>query len=100
MSRSRLPELNPIIHNRIRLGVLTILASVESASFNFLKEKIETTDGNLSANLTKLEEVGYIQIQKSFKGKRPLTMCEITKKGRAALKDYIKALEVYLNGIE
>jgi DNA-binding MarR family transcriptional regulator len=99
MSDSKLPELNPFIHNRIRLGILSILASVESASFNFLKEKINATDGNVSANLTKLEEAGYIQIQKTFRGKRPLTMCKITPAGRKALTEYVQALEIYLNNI-
>ncbi len=88
--------LDPVIHSRIRLAVLSILVSVKEASFSYLKETIETTDGNLSASLSRLEEAGYISIKKSFKGKKPLTTCSITEKGRAAFSDYLKALETYI----
>ncbi len=89
-------QLDPVIHSRIRLAILSILISVKQASFSYLKETIDTTDGNLSANLSKLEEAGYISIKKSFKEKKPLTTCSISEKGRKAFSDYLKALETYI----
>ncbi|MFQ6070849.1 MAG: winged helix-turn-helix domain-containing protein [Candidatus Aminicenantales bacterium] len=96
MPREKFATLNPLIHNRIRLAVLSILSSVKEASFNYLKEAVGTTDGNLSANLSKLEKAGYISIKKTFKGKKPLTTCSITGKGREAFSEYLKALETYI----
>lgn len=97
MQSEKFGQLNPVIHSRIRLAVLSILISVKEASFNYLKEAIGTTDGNLSASLSKLEEAGYISINKSFKGKKPLTTCRITENGRRAFSAYLKALETYVN---
>lgn len=97
MPPEKFAELDPIIHSRIRLAVVSILISVKDADFNYLKKTIETTDGNLSANLTKLEEVGYISIKKSFRGKRPLTTCSITTRGKKAFLEYVKALETYIS---
>jgi DNA-binding MarR family transcriptional regulator len=96
MPPEKFAQLDPVIHSRIRLAVLSILVSVKEASFSYLKETIETTDGNLSASLSRLEEAGYISIKKSFKGKKPLTTCSITEKGRAAFSDYLKALGTYI----
>lgn len=96
MNPDRLLPLDPIIHSRIRLGILSILATVEEATFNYLKETIGTTDGNLSANLMKLEEAGYISIKKAFSGKKPKTSCQITRKGLIAFQDYLQNLESYL----
>jgi DNA-binding transcriptional ArsR family regulator len=95
MPPEKLAQLDPIIHSRTRLAVLSILVSVKEASFNYLKETIGTTDGNLSVSLTKLEEAGYISIKKAFKGKKPLTTCRISEKGRIAFSEYVKALETY-----
>ena len=95
MPPEKLAQLDPVIHSRTRLAVLSILASVKEASFSYLKETIGTTDGNLSVSLTKLEEAGYISIKKAFKGKKPLTTCKISEKGRKAFSEYIKALETY-----
>lgn len=97
MPPEKFAELDPIIHSRIRLAVVSILISVKDADFNYLKNTIETTDGNLSANLAKLEEVGYISIKKSFRGKRPLTTCSITQRGKKAFSEYVKALETYIS---
>lgn len=97
MPPEKFAELDPIIHSGIRLAVVSILISVKDADFNYLKKTIETTDGNLSANLTKLEEVGYISIKKSFRGKRPLTTCSITQRGKKAFSEYVKALETYIS---
>ncbi|GAH15458.1 unnamed protein product [marine sediment metagenome] len=96
MPPEKFAQLDPVIHSRIRLAVLSILISVREASFNYLKETIGTTDGNLSASLSKLEEAGYISIKKSFKGKKPLTTCLIREKGRTAFSKYMKALETYI----
>ncbi len=96
MNPDKLSPLDPIIHSRVRLGILSILATAEQATFNYLKETIGTTDGNLSANLSKLEESGYISIKKTFSGKKPLTTCRITQKGLSAFQDYLKNLESYL----
>ena len=86
-------ELDPLLHSQIRLAIMSLLISVRSAEFSFLLENINTTKGNLSFQLTKLEEAEYITIRKSFKGKYPLTTCEITEKG-------IKAYETYVNNID
>lgn len=93
MPPEKFAQLDPIIHSRIRLAVLSILIAVEKADFNYLKNNIGTTDGNLSTHLTKLEEANYISIKKSFKGKKPLTTCSITAKGRNAFSKYVKTLE-------
>ncbi|NIM90147.1 MAG: ArsR family transcriptional regulator [Candidatus Aminicenantes bacterium] len=95
MPPEKLAQLDPVIHSRTRLGVLSILVSVKEASFNYLKETIGTTDGNLSVSLSRLEEAGYISIKKAFKGKKPLTTCRISEKGKKAFSEYIKALETY-----
>ena len=91
-----LAELDPLLHSQLRLGVMSILMSVESAEFTFLKEKTNSTAGNLSVQLDKLSEAGYINIEKSFKGKKPLTTCKITKKGIKAFEEYVNALKQYI----
>jgi DNA-binding HxlR family transcriptional regulator len=96
MNPEKFKQLDPIIHSRIRLAALSVLISVKEASFSYLKEKIGTTDGNLSASLSKLEEARYISIKKAFKGKKPLTTCSVTEKGRNAFSAYLKALETYI----
>ena len=96
MTPEKFSRLDPVIHSRVRLGILSILASVKDASFSYLKDKIGTTDGNLSANLTRLEEEGYIKVRKTFTGKKPLTTCSITGEGRKAFSGYLKTLEELL----
>jgi len=93
MKNDKILKLDPIIHAPTRLAILSILVTVESANFTFLKESTGTTDGNLSTHLTKLEDSGYISINKAFKGKKPLTTCAITKKGRNAFGKYLEQLE-------
>jgi DNA-binding MarR family transcriptional regulator len=90
-------DLDPLLHSQLRLAVMSLLLSVESAEFTFLKEKTQSTAGNLSVQLDKLSEAGYIEIEKSFKGKKPLTTCKITKKGIKAFKDYVSILKQYIN---
>ncbi len=92
-----LEKLDPLLHSQLRLAIMSILISNEVADFVYLKEKTEATAGNLSVQLDKLEEAGYIKIEKSFKGKKPHTSCRITKEGIRAFEDYVKNIKSYLN---
>lgn len=92
-----LKDLDPLLHSQLRLGVMSLLLSVESADFTWLREKTNSTAGNLSVQLDKLSEAGYISIDKSFNGKKPLTTCRITKKGIKAFEEYVKSLKDYIN---
>lgn len=89
-------ELDPLLHSQLRLAVMSLLLGLESAEFTFLKEKTNATAGNLSVQLDKLSEAGYISITKSFKGKKPLTTCAITKKGIQAFEAYVLSLKDYI----
>lgn len=89
-------ELNPIIHSQLRLSILSILMSVEEADFMYIKQKTEATMGNLSVQITRLEEAGYISVEKTFQGKRPRTVCRMTDSGREAFMEYVSALKAYL----
>lgn len=89
-------ELDPLLHSQLRLGVMSLLISMEVAEFTFLKEKTSSTAGNLSVQLDKLSEAGYITIEKSFKGKKPLTTCKITRKGIKAFEEYVNNLKDYI----
>ena len=89
-------DLDPLLHSQLRLAVMSLLISLDSAEFVFLKEKTNSTAGNLSVQLDKLSEAGYISIEKSFNGKKPLTTCKITKKGVKAFEDYVNSLKGYL----
>lgn len=93
MKHEKILSLDPIIHAPTRLAILSILITVENASFTFLKESTETSDGNLSTHLTKLEQSGYIKIVKKFVGKKPQTICSLTKTGRKAYERYLDQLE-------
>jgi DNA-binding transcriptional ArsR family regulator len=88
--------LDPLLHQQVRLAIVSLLIGVKSAEFNYLLENIDTTKGNLSFQLSKLNEAGYVAIQKSMKGNYPLTTCSITETGVEAFELYIKALEGYL----
>jgi len=96
MKHEKILQLDPIIHAPTRLAILSILISVENANFTFLKESIETTDGNLSTHLTKLENSGLVKIKKTFKGKKPQTICAITEKGKKGFKKYLDQLEQFV----
>ncbi|MBD3373500.1 helix-turn-helix domain-containing protein [candidate division KSB1 bacterium] len=93
MNHAQILQLDPLIHAPIRLGILSILVAVESAPFSYLKDRLDTSDGNLSTHLTKLEQAGYVSIEKSFQGKRPLTTCFMTEMGRKAFETYLEQLE-------
>ncbi len=90
-------ELNPLLHSQLRLAIMSILMSVEEADFVYLKEKTESTAGNLSVQLDKLSSAGYISIEKGMSGKRPRTTCSITPEGRTAFEEYVEVLKTYLN---
>ena len=90
-------DLDPLLHSQLRLGVMSILISVESADFTFLKEKTRATSGNISVQIDKLEKAGYISVEKSFRGKRPLTTCKVTKKGVEVFETYVNHLKSYIN---
>ena len=92
-----LADLDPIIHSRIRLAIMTALANVETADFGYLKNLIGTTDGNLSTHLSKLEAARYIKVKKGYKGKRPKTTCRITPSGRNAFENYLEQLKENLS---
>lgn len=90
-------ELNPLLHSQLRLAVMSILMNVEEADFVYLKEKTESTAGNLSVQLDKLSTAGYISVEKGMSGKRPRTTCFITPQGREAFEDYVETLRLYLH---
>ena len=90
-------ELNPLLHSQLRLAVMSILMNVEEADFVYLKEKTESTAGNLSVQLDKLSSAGYISVEKGMSGKRPRTIWSITDKGRDAFEDYVATLKLYLH---
>ena len=90
-------ELDPILHSQLRLAVISLLISVREAEFNFLKEKTNLTAGNLSVQINKLKEAGYLDVIKQFKDNYPQTICKITPKGVDAFEMYVKALQSYMN---
>lgn len=89
-------QLDPLLHSQLRLAVMSLLIGVDSAEFVFIKEKTGATAGNLSVQLDKLSRAGYISVSKSFKGKKPLTTCSITKVGIKAFEDYVNNLKQYI----
>jgi DNA-binding MarR family transcriptional regulator len=89
-------DLDPLLHSQLRLAVMSLLLSVEEADFVFLKEQTGATAGNLSVQIDKLNEAGYIKVQKTFQGKMPRTVCKITTKGVNAFDAYVKNLRSYI----
>ena len=90
-------DLDRLIHEPARLLIVTILSPVASADFLFLQRETGLTKGNLSAHLSKLEEAGYIRIEKTFKGKLPLTVCKLTPAGKKALAQYRQQLQDFMS---
>ena len=88
--------LDPLLHSELRLAVMSLLISADEAEFPYIKEQTGATAGNLSVQVDKLSEAGYIEVEKTFKGKRPCTICRITPKGQQAFETYVKALKTYL----
>lgn len=89
-------DLDPLLHSQLRLAIISILISVDEADFVFLKEKTGATAGNLSVQIDKLNEAGYIMVHKFIDGKKPRTVCKITKNGTDAFEAYVKALQGYI----
>ncbi|GHT77181.1 transcriptional regulator [Bacteroidia bacterium] len=89
-------ELNPLLHSQLRLAIMSLLISVEEADFVYLKDETGATSGNLSVQIEKLSEAGYISVTKTFKGKMPRTICRIAPKGVTAFDEYVKALQTYI----
>lgn len=90
-------NLDPLLHSQVRLSIMTILLKVKSAEFSFLLENIETTKGNLSFQITKLKDAGYVNVKKSFRKNYPLTTLKITNKGIDAYEKYMDAIRSYFN---
>ena len=91
-----LPELNPVIHGKLRLALLSLLSGVDEAEFTWLRARTGSTDGNLGAQLMKLEEAGYVTVEKRFVLRKPQTLYRMTESGRAALTEYVQALKQLL----
>jgi DNA-binding transcriptional ArsR family regulator len=89
-------ELDPILHSQLRLAVVSLLISVKEAEFTFLKEKNGATAGNLSVQIQKLKEAGYVDVVKQFKDNYPQTVCKITRQGVDAFEQYVKNLQQYI----
>ena len=90
-------ELDHLLHSQLRLAVMSLLLGTEEADFVYIREKTGATAGNLSVQLDKLSEAGYIDVEKSFVGKKPRTTCRITERGREAMAAYVEALRGYLD---
>jgi len=93
---SRLPDLDRVIHERVRLGIVSALAVNRALSFNELKDLLEVTDGNLSVHARRLEEAGYVECLKSFAGRTPRTEYRLTGPGREALERYLSHMEALI----
>ncbi len=94
---SKFKELDPLLHQQLRLGIMSLLISVKEAEFGYIKDKTKATAGNLSAQLTKLKDENYINMKKEFRDNFPLTTCRITNVGIKAFDAYVKALKSYTN---
>jgi DNA-binding transcriptional ArsR family regulator len=89
-------ELDPILHSQLRLAVMSLLINVKEAEFTFIREKTNSSAGNLSVQVNKLKDAGYIEVTKQFKDNYPLTLCRISKKGMDAFDEYVVALQSYM----
>ena len=93
---SALPDLDPILHGKLRLALVSLLAGGEQAEFTWLRAKTNSTDGNLGAQLLKLEEAGYLRVEKRFVARKPQSLYRLTDLGRTALANYVRALRQLL----
>ena len=92
-----LKELDPLLHAELRLAVMSVLITAEEADFVYLQEQTGATSGNLSVQLDKLQQAGYIEVEKTFRGKKPRPVCRITQTGPDAFEKYVEVLKGYLN---
>jgi len=90
-------ELDPLLHSQLRLAIVAALMTAEEAEFTWIQEQTGATSGNLSVQLNKLKDAGYIEIEKSFRGNYPQTLCRMTDLGREKFKAYVEALKEYLD---
>ena len=90
-------DLDPVLHSQLRLAIMSLLIGVETAEFTYLKDQTGASSGNLSIQITKLKEAGYIEVTKKFRNNYPLTLCRITPLGKQRFTEYVKALKEYLN---
>ena len=90
-------DLDPILHSQLRLSIVSLLVGLEEAEFVYLKEKTNTSAGNLSLQLDKLQKAGYVSIKKGFKGKYPVTKCKLTAKGLKAFERYVTTIKSYIH---
>lgn len=88
--------LDPLLHSELRLAVMSVLLDVEEADFVYLKQQTGATAGNISVQIDKLNKAGYVKVEKTFRGKRPCTLCRITPHGIAAFEEYVEALKDYI----
>lgn len=100
MAAFDIARIDDVIHGRMRLGIVAYLASAEAADFNELKAALDATQGNLSVHLRKLEEAGYVMIEKSFLGRKPLTRARLTPRGRKAFADYLQAMSKLIDSAQ
>lgn len=100
MTETAFDRLDDVVHQRTRLGILTVLAEAKSASFSFLRDELNLTDGNLSRHLRVLEEAGLVKIKKGYKGRTPLTTVMSTKQGSEALSAHLLALQEMINRVK
>ena len=94
---TRFKELDPILHSQLRLAIISLLMGTEVAEFTFIREQTGATAGNLSIQISKLKEAGYIEVEKKFRNNYPQTLCSITPVGRKKFAEYVKDLKDYLN---
>ena len=90
-------DLDPILHSQLRLSIVSILITVGEANFSFIKDTTKAAAGNISIQINKLQEAGYVSVEKTFKNNYPNTVISITDKGRTAFEEYVKSLQKYIN---
>ena len=93
---TRFKELDPILHSQLRLAIVSLLVGTEVAEFTFIREQTGATAGNLSIQITKLKESGYIEVTKKFRNNYPQTLCNITPLGKVKFSEYVNSLRDYL----
>jgi predicted transcriptional regulator len=96
---TRFNELDPILHSQLRLAVISLLMSAEVAEFTYIREQTGSTAGNLSIQITKLKEAGYIKVEKKFRNNYPLTLCSITSTGKQKFGEYVEAIKDYIKPV-
>lgn len=93
---ARFKDLDPLLHSQLRLGIISLLANAEAVEFTYILEQTGATSGNLSVQITKLKEAGYIDVEKKFRNNYPQTLCRITNLGKERFSEYVSSLSQYL----